>query len=112
MTKEERIIEALKNSTSIDQVTTWNEYQDGIRGDAYISRMEEFDELFSHLSPTDLLLNINTFDIRDRYFTCTIWGIDSSDDPGDWMDFEELAAEAAERNNDFYDSKIREILNS
>lgn len=112
MTKQERIIEAMHNSANVDKVNTWNAYMEEIRGEDWIYSMSEFDDVFYNASPLDLVSSLNrSFCACDDWFCETIWGIESADDPEDWMCLEDLANEAVDGNHDFDNSEIREILN-
>ena len=101
----------------VNELDSWNGYADDFR--CYY--MEELDDLFYGLKPTELLEKITSdFSVYDDYFYCSIWGIESTNDPAavyrDHTDAGEVLDNIIDNYNNIYindgdfDDLISEII--
>ena len=114
MTKTGMIKDLLENMSESKLFTIYNEYLDKTEYyDDRIYDMEEFDEIMSGMSPSDIALKIFYGDFRpnDHYFKfdgCA--NFQSFDYISDEVDLEEIADYIVDNDEDFDNSDIREIL--
>ena len=114
MTKTEMIKDLFENMNESQLYTIANEYFDKTNYyDDRIYDMEEFDEIMSGMSPSDIALKIFYGDFRpnDSYFKfdgCA--NLQSFDYISDEVDLEEIADYIVDNDEDFDNSDIREIL--
>ena len=114
MTKTEMIKDLLENMSESQLYTIVNEYFDKTNYyDDRIYDMDEFDEIMSGMSPSDIALKIFYGDFRpnDHYFKfdgCA--NFQSFDYISDEVDLEEIADYIVDNDEDFDNSDIREIL--
>ena len=114
MTKTEMIKDLFENMNESQLYTIANEYFDKTNYyDDRIYDMEEFDEIMSGMSPSDIALKIFYGDFRpnDHYFKfdgCA--NFQSFDYISDEVDLEEIADYIVDNDEDFDNSDIREIL--
>ena len=114
MTKTGMIKDLLENMSESKLFTIYNEYLDKTEYyDDRIYDMEEFDEIMSGMSPSDIALKIFYGDFRpnDHYFKfdgCA--NFQSFDYISDEVDLEEIADYIVDNDEDFNNSDIREIL--
>lgn len=114
MTKTEMIKDLLENMSESKLYIIANEYFD--KAEYYDDRiydMDEFDEIMSGMSPSDITLKIFYGDFRpnDHYFKfdgCA--NFQSFDYISDEVDLEEIADYIVDNDEDFDNSDIREIL--
>ena len=102
----------------VNELDAWNGYADDFR--CYY--MEDLDDLLYGLKPTEILEKITSdFSVYDEYFYFSIWGIESTNDPGavyrDHTDAGEVLDNVLENYNNIYisdaafDDLIVEISN-
>ena len=114
MTKTGMIKDLLENMSESKLYTIANEYFDKTEYyDNTIYDMDEFDEIMSGMSPSDIALKIFYGDFRpnDHYFKfdgCA--NFQSFDYISDEVDLEEIADYIVNNDEDFDNSDIREIL--
>ena len=114
MTKTEMIKGLLENMSESQLYIISNEYFDKTNYyDDRIYDMDEFDEIMSGMSPSDIALKIFYGDFRpnDHYFKfdgCA--NFQSFDYISDEVDLEEIADYIVDNDEDFDNSDIREIL--
>ena len=114
MTKTEMIKDLLENMSESQLYIIANEYFDKTEYyDDRIYDMDEFDEIMSGMSPSDIALKIFYGDFRpnDHYFKfdgCA--NLESFDYISDEVDLEEIADYIIDNDEDFDNSDIREIL--
>lgn len=123
MTRQElinRAIEMLDNDDSIfveavNELDSYNGFADGWRCEP----MDFFDDYFSGQTPSEILQSLSSdFDIRDNYFYCGIYGVESTDYPEDLYrnntDSGEVFDELLDHWNsvNIYDSEFNEIMDS
>lgn len=118
MTREqaiERISEIIKNSDNDDLMDISNGYQEEVNGVDYIYRMEDFDELMSSYTPSDLTRRMfyGDFNPNHDFFWYNGYGNLCS---GDYLDEcnlickNEIAEWCVDFDNDFNSWRIREVL--
>ena len=114
MTKTEMIKDLLENMSESQLYTIANEYSDKTNYyDDRIYDMDEFDEIMSGMSPSDIATKIFYGDFRpnDNYFKFDGYAnLESFDYISDEVDLEEIADYIVDNDEDFDDSDIREIL--
>lgn len=114
MTKTEMIKDLLENMSESKLYTIANEYFDKTEYyDDRIYDMDEFDEIMSGMSPSNIALKIFYGDFRpnDHYFKfdgCA--NLESFDYISDEVDLEEVADYIVDNDEDFDNGDIREIL--
>lgn len=114
MTKTEMIKDLLENMSESQLYIIANEYFDKTEYfDDRIYNMDEFDEIMSGMSPSDIALKIFYGDFRpnDHYFKfdgCA--NFQSFDYISVEVDLEEIADYIVDNDEDFDNSDIREIL--
>lgn len=93
MTRQEFIEDALCNTVNdADILELWNMYCDDNRyDDDHIYDMCEFDCMAEGYSPTDLVNNLDDFDVNDDYFVIGIYGFKSFDDIYEIVSNDDLA---------------------
>ena len=114
MTKTEMIKDLLENMSESQLYIIANEYFDKTNYyDDRIYDMDEFDEIMSGMSPSDIATKIFYGDFRpnDNYFKFDGYAnLESFDYISDEVDLEEIADYIVDNDEDFDDSGIREIL--
>lgn len=101
----------------INELDAWNGYADDFR----CYDMAELDDLFYGSKPSEILEKVTSdFSIYDNYFYCSIWGIESTNDPAavyrDHTDAGEVLDNIIEEYNHIYisdaafDDLISEII--
>ena len=114
MTKTEMIKDLLENMSESQLYTIANEYFDKTRYyDDRIYDMDEFDEIISGMSTSDIATKIFYGDFRpnDNYFKFDGYAnLESFDYISDEVDLEEIADYIVDNDEDFDNSDIREIL--
>ena len=114
MTKTEMIKDLLENMSESQLYIIANEYSDKTNYyDDRIYDMDEFDEIMSGMSPSDIATKIFYGDFRpnDNYFKFDGYAnLESFDYISDEVDLEEIADYIVDNDEDFDDSDIREIL--
>ena len=114
MTKTEMIKDLLENMSESQLYIIANEYFDKTEYyDDRIYDMDEFDEIMSGMSPSDIATKIFYGDFRpnDNYFKFDGYAnLESFDYISDEVDLEEIADYIVDNDEDFDDSDIREIL--
>ena len=114
MATTEMIKDLLENMSESQLYTIANEYFDKTNYyDDRIYDMDEFDEIMSGMSPSDIALKIFYGDFRpnDHYFKfdgCA--NLESFDYISDEVDLEEIANYIVDNDEDFDNSDIRESL--
>ena len=114
MTKTEMIKDLLENMSKSKLYIIANEYFD--KAEYYDDRiydMDEFDEIMSGMSPSDIATKIFYGDFRpnDNYFKFDGYdNLQSFDYISDEVDLEEIADYIVDNDEDFDNSDIREIL--
>ena len=114
MTKTEMVKGLLENMSESQLYIIANEYFDKTNYyDDRIYDMDEFDEIMSGMSPSDIVLKIFYGDFRpnDHYFKfdgCA--NFQSFDYISEEVDLEEIADYIVDNDEDFDNSDIREIL--
>ena len=114
MTKTEMIKDLLENMSESQLYIIVNEYSDKTNYyDDRIYDMDEFDEIMSGMSPSDIATKIFYGDFRpnDNYFKFDGYAnLESFDYISDEVDLEEIADYIVDNDEDFDNSDIREIL--
>ena len=114
MTKTEMIKDLLENMSESQLYTIVNEYFDKTNYyDDRIYDMDEFNEIMSGMSPSDIATKIFYGDFRpnDNYFRFDGYAnLQSFDYISDEVDLEEIADYIIDNDEDFDNSDIREIL--
>ena len=114
MIKTEMIKDLLENMSESQLYIIVNEYFDKTNYyDDRIYDMDEFDEIMSGMSPSDIATKIFYGDFRpnDNYFKFDGYAnLESFDYISDEVDLEEIADYIVDNDEDFDDSDIREIL--
>ena len=114
MTKTEMIKDLLENMSESQLYIIVNEYFDKTNYyDDRIYDMDEFDEIMSGMSPSDIATKIFYGDFRpnDNYFKFDGYAnLQSFDYISDEVDLEEIADYIVDNDEDFDNSDIREIL--
>ena len=114
MTKTEMIKDLLENMSESQLYIISNEYFDKTNYyDDRIYDMDEFDEIMSGMSPSDIATKIFYGDFRpnDNYFKFDGYAnLESFDYISDKVDLEEIADYIIDNDQDFDNSDIREIL--
>lgn len=111
-TKEDRILEILKSYKEWDLINAWNTRCENYRyDDDFIYSMDELDEFFYDVKPTELLNQLSDdFRVRDDFFRCSVFGLESFNYADDVVDYEELVEYIMKEDDDLMDAEIREIL--
>lgn len=111
-TKEERIESILKAYKEWDLIDAWNRRSEAYRyDDDYIYPMDELDELFYNVKPSEMLSQLSDdFRVRDDFFRCSVFGLESFNYADDVVDYEELIEYIINEDDDLMDAEIREIL--
>ena len=114
MTKTEMIKDLLENMSESQLYIICNEYFDKTNYyDDRIYDMDEFDEIMSGMSPSDIATKIFYGDFRpnDNYFRFDGYAnLESFDYISDEVDLEKIADYIIDNDEDFDNSDIREIL--
>ena len=114
MTKTEMIKDLLENMSESQLYIIANEYSDKTNYyDDRIYDMDEFDEIMSGMSPSDIATKIFYGDFRpnDNYFKFDGYAnLQSFDYISNEVDLEEIADYIVDNDEDFDNSDIREIL--
>ena len=114
MTKTEMIKDLLENMSESQLYIIVNEYFDKTNYyDDRIYDMDEFDEIMSGMSPSDIATKIFYGDFRpnDNYFRFDGYAnLESFDYISDEVDLEEVADYIVDNDEDFDNGDIREIL--
>ena len=114
MTKTEIIKDLLENMSESQLYIIANEYFDKTEYyDDRIYDMDEFDEIMSGMSPSDIAMKIFYGDFRpnDNYFKFDGYAnLQSFDYISDEVDLEEISDYIVDNDEDFDNSDIREIL--
>lgn len=118
MTQEQainNIITIIKNSDDDDLFDIHNRYQDEANWDNYIYPMDDFDDLMSSLTPSELSYRIfyGEFNPNHNYFWFNGYGnLCSSDYASDfpYLCESEIAVWCVEHDEDFGIHEIREVL--
>ena len=114
MTKTEMIKDLLENMSESQLYIIANEYFDKTNYyDDRIYDMDEFDEIMSGMSPSDIATKIFYGDFRpnDNYFKFNGYAnLESFDYISDEVDLEEIADYIVDNDEDFDNSDIREII--
>ena len=114
MTKTEMIKDLLENMSESQLYIIVNEYFDKTNYyDDRIYDMDEFDEIMSGMSPSEIATKIFYGDFRpnDNYFKFNGYAnLESFDYISDEVDLEEIADYIVDNDEDFDNSDIREIL--
>lgn len=93
---ESRIHDIIVNSLNwldaSNLIWVFNQYCENVNYmDDYIYQIEEIDDLFCGCSPLEVLEKCAGINTNDDYVRFTIWGAESTNDPADWIDLDELA---------------------
>lgn len=110
MTRED-FIENLKTLSSYDKVYINNEYASWEDYDSYIECMEDLDSYCYRMSPTEIINNFGDIDTNCNFWKNGWCGIDSFDDPDDYINWDCVVDWIIEQDNDFDNEDIREWLN-
>lgn len=113
MKRVERIKEYLEGLLDSSLIAIWNEYCNYCRYDDYVYSMAEIDEVLREMPASEILRSSYYGDINpnDDYFKYNGRGnLVSTSTIGEWVEIDELAEYIDEREKDFGDSKIRDIL--
>lgn len=106
------IKEYLENLSDSDLLMLWNEYQNENCGD-YIYDMEEFDEIFSNVEPSEISRRcyFGDFNPNDAYFVFNGYAnLESSNYLDDLVDIDDLARFIYDNDDDLNDDDLRDFL--
>ena len=110
--KIEELKELLENLDDNDLLYVWNEYCDTSRYyDDKICEMDWLDEDLESKTATEILrMADKDFDVDNKYYKYSIWGIESFDNLEDYVDLNCLASYILDNEEDFDNDEIREFL--
>lgn len=107
---KEQFIENLKSLPAYDKVYINNEYSSWEDYDAYIEYVENLDDHCYGMSAIEIIDRFSDIDTSRTFWKDGCYGIDSFDDPDDYIDWDCVADWIIENNNDFDNEDIREWL--
>lgn len=109
--KRNDIVVALEDLSEFDLLFINNEIAYEYRDyEAVIYTVDDFDEVASGYSPSELADNVSDFSTNDEYFVNGIYGFRSFDYVSDEVDFYAMAEYIIENDEDFGYQVIRNAL--
>lgn len=94
-------------------VSVYNEYCEAKNcNEERIYSMDEFDVLLCGLKPSEVLNSVTEdFNLNDKYFKDSLYGLESSDNPeADWIDKEEIAEYVDDNDDYLFCTALKEVL--
>ena len=90
---EDAVKDVFDSLSENEKVILWNEFcEDEKYYDDRIYDMDELDYIYSDSTPSEILelARGNDFNPNDSYFRETVFGIESTDRPDDWIEYSDM----------------------
>lgn len=111
-TKEDKLLDVLRDLFDDDVVEIWNDYCDLNNYDDYrIYPIGDLDDWFCGMTATEILEACSGVDTSDLYFRdTTAHGVQTTSSPWDWIDEQTLIEHILDEQKSYDIDEIQEIL--
>lgn len=112
MEKREQVKDVIETLTTSEKISIWNEFASANSWDTYLYNMSEFDDLNQGSSPLQILRDAegNDFKTYDDYYYYDWTGLNSTSDGEEVFDWDAVAIEVVNDENDFECCELRELI--